>query len=149
MIGSYCAPCGNVDHRTFLQTLDLRQRAPTGSPVIKHALAQDASIADAIFDVRASLEDFDFISECVKGICELRSLDATRSTEERDQGMVLHYGHTLGHAIEHGERYALGHGESIAIGIVMTRRTLPCTTPIYVAPEIVDTHRGNTDRYGV
>jgi len=37
---------------------------------------------------------------------------------EQGQREILNYGHTLGHAIEHAERYRWRHGAAIAIGMV-------------------------------
>ena len=37
---------------------------------------------------------------------------------EKGQREILNYGHTLGHAIEHAERYQWRHGVAISIGMV-------------------------------
>jgi 5-deoxy-5-amino-3-dehydroquinate synthase len=46
------------------------------------------------------------------------------SADERDSGMrhLLNYGHTLGHALEAETRFALRHGEAVAIGTVFAGR---------------------------
>jgi 3-dehydroquinate synthase len=42
------------------------------------------------------------------------------ASDEREGGLraVLNYGHTLGHAIEHNERYQWRHGAAIAVGMM-------------------------------
>lgn len=58
-----------------------------------------------------------------------------------EQGLreILNYGHTLGHAIEHAERYQWRHGAAIAIGMVFAAELSRLTRSL--SDEAVDRHR--------
>ncbi len=52
---------------------------------------------------------------------------------------ILNYGHTLGHAIEHAERYKWRHGAAIAIGMVFVAELARLAGRL--SDEVVDRHR--------
>ncbi|HEY4153612.1 MAG TPA: 3-dehydroquinate synthase [Pseudolysinimonas sp.] len=58
-----------------------------------------------------------------------------------EQGLreILNYGHTLGHAIEHAERYQWRHGAAIAIGMVFAAELSRLTRSL--SDDAVDRHR--------
>jgi 3-dehydroquinate synthase len=58
-----------------------------------------------------------------------------------EQGLreILNYGHTLGHAIEHAERYQWRHGAAVAIGMVYAAELARLTGRLPDA--VVDRHR--------
>ncbi len=58
-----------------------------------------------------------------------------------EQGLreILNYGHTLGHAIEHAERYRWRHGAAISIGMVFAAELSRLTR--HLSDEAVDRHR--------
>ncbi len=58
-----------------------------------------------------------------------------------EQGLreVLNYGHTLGHAIEHAERYQWRHGAAVAIGMMFAAELSRLTRSL--SDEAVDRHR--------
>jgi 3-dehydroquinate synthase len=58
-----------------------------------------------------------------------------------EQGLreILNYGHTLGHAIEHAERYQWRHGAAVAIGMVFAAELSRLTRSLSDAD--VDRHR--------
>ncbi|AMB58346.1 3-dehydroquinate synthase [Microterricola viridarii] len=59
----------------------------------------------------------------------------------RENGLreILNYGHTLGHAIEHAERYQWRHGAAVAIGMVFAAELGRLTGSL--SDEIVERHR--------
>ena len=58
-----------------------------------------------------------------------------------EQGLreILNYGHTLGHAIEHAERYRWRHGAAISIGMVFAAELSRLTR--HLSDDAVDRHR--------
>jgi 3-dehydroquinate synthase len=58
-----------------------------------------------------------------------------------EQGLreILNYGHTLGHAIEHAERYQWRHGAAVAIGMVFAAELSRLTRSL--SDDAVDRHR--------
>ncbi len=59
----------------------------------------------------------------------------------RENGLreILNYGHTLGHAIEHAERYQWRHGAAVAVGMVFAAELGRLTGAL--SDEVVDRHR--------
>jgi len=84
----------------------------------------------------AVIWDKEFFAYLEKNIDEIKSLDVDKLEEivfrtakikvevvekdERDLGLrnILNYGHTVGHAIESAADFRVGHGESVAIGML-------------------------------
>ena len=58
---------------------------------------------------------------------------------EQGQREILNYGHTLGHAIEHAERYQWRHGAAISIGMVFAAELSRMTQNL--PDEVVERHR--------
>jgi 3-dehydroquinate synthase len=70
-----------------------------------------------------------------------------KDPKEEREGMVLQYGHTVGHPIEHLSGYRLYHGEAISIGMMVAVRVSrimgACTD------ELVRRHEELLGRYGL
>ncbi len=147
LIGSYYAPVRILVDPNVLSTLEPWQVRDGFAEVIKHALVQDADYLERINDSRASLEDVGFLAECVERNIRLKCALMRVDPEERNEGMVLQYGHTLGHAVEHASRFDLGHGESVAIGMMFAAHVAEA---IGVASmEVLEEHSRVLRRHGL
>jgi 3-dehydroquinate synthase len=60
---------------------------------------------------------------------------------------VLNYGHTLAHAIERAESYAVRHGEAVAVGCVFVAELARLASGL--PAEVVDRHRRVLARVGL
>ncbi len=118
LIGSYYPPSHIEVDPTLLSSLPERRIRDGLAEVVKHALGQDADYFDFLLSHRRPLHDADFLEAVVKRNIELKAQLAAEDPKEHAHGMVLQYGHTIGHAIEHLSEYALFHGEAVAIGMV-------------------------------
>ena len=67
------------------------------------------------------------------------------SEDFTEQGLreILNYGHTLGHAIEHAERYQWRHGAAVSVGMVFAAELGRLTGSL--SDEVVDRHRSILD----
>jgi 3-dehydroquinate synthase len=63
------------------------------------------------------------------------------SEDFKESGLreILNYGHTLGHAIEHAERYRWRHGAAISVGMVFAAELGRIAGSL--SDEVVDRHR--------
>lgn len=122
LLGVYYAPKAIVIDPDLLETLPRWRMSDGFAEILKHAFAQDAGYLDRLRTAPVGLEDLDFVTECIERNVELKCRLMTLDPSERNQGMVLQYGHTVGHAVEHYSRFALGHGESVAIGMMAAAR---------------------------
>lgn len=120
LIGAFHPPAIVVADPLTLLTLPEREYRGGMAEAVKHGL-----IADPAY--------FAWIEASVRQLCarDLRALERliVRSIEikagvveadERERGRraMLNAGHTIGHAIEQVSRYAVSHGEAVAIGLV-------------------------------
>lgn len=122
MIGAYYAPERIVVDVDVLQTQTDRALRDGLAEGLKHALAQDADYLDWLFDPALELRDPAFLERVVRRNIELKCVLMATDPQEKAEGMVLQYGHTVGHPIEHLSGYALTHGEAVAVGMMIAAR---------------------------
>ena len=122
MVGSYFSPLLVAVDVEVLQTLSRRLMGDGIAEGIKHALGQDASYIEMLLSHRGELEDLDFLEEIVRRNVALKCGLAASDPKELREAMILQYGHTVGHAVEHLTGYRLYHGESVAVGMVVAAR---------------------------
>ena len=114
----------HMPHQVFID-LDTLHSLPRNellagmAEVAKYGFIEDPWILEAIESGNAatdvSSDTFREIIERSVAIKERITLADFKETGERE---FLNYGHTLGHAIEHAERYNWRHGAAISIGMV-------------------------------
>ena len=114
----------HMPHQVFID-LDTLHSLPRNellagmAEVAKYGFIEDPWILEAIESGDAatdvSSDTFREIIERSVAIKERITLADFKETGERE---FLNYGHTLGHAIEHAERYNWRHGAAISIGMV-------------------------------
>jgi 3-dehydroquinate synthetase len=122
-IGMYHVPCGVFTDVDLLRTLPERQLRSGLGEGVKNCLAiRPAAIPrmlSVLSDDRASAESLLWLlDESLKAKTQVMAADA----KEQSSGLVLEYGHTVGHAVElcdHRRRGVAGvsHGEAVAIGM--------------------------------
>lgn len=103
----------------FLKTLPAREIKCGLAECIKHALCQDKEFFEYLIkklnpEAEYSFNDLKYIVEKTIGLkINILKMDP----KEINEGKVLVYGHTIGHAIETLSKGKLNHGESISIGM--------------------------------
>ncbi len=144
LVGAYHAPRRIVVDVDVLQTLDPRYLRDGMAEVVKHALAQDRSYADWL-DADHDLRDPQFLEAVVRWNIELKCRLMATDPKELAEGMVLQYGHTVGHPLEHLTGYRLTHGEAVSIGMVVAARV----ARLLGASDLVELHRRLLSRFGL
>ncbi len=118
LIGSFYSPAGVFIDLTFLDSLPDRDFSAGLAEVIKTGFIGDLTILDLLeqcTDVKdARLHATELIFKSAEFKASIVSQDFTESKLRE----ILNYGHTLGHAIEKRENYALRHGEAVALGLI-------------------------------
>ncbi len=147
MVGSYYSPLSVVADVEVLATLPDRLKGDGIAEAIKHALGQDPAYVELLMSHQGEVNDPDFLEQIVRRNVELKCGLATSDPKELREAMILQYGHTVGHPIEHLSGYSFYHGESVAIGMMVAARVSRllggCTD------ELVETHGRLCDRYGL
>ncbi len=122
LVGAYYAPLKIAVDVEVLATLE-DWLIPDGlSEVVKHALGQDPGYLDFLLDFDGDMHDPDFLETVVRKNIELKCELMATDPKELREGMVLQYGHTVGHPIEYLSGYALNHGQSVGIGMMVAAR---------------------------
>jgi 3-dehydroquinate synthase len=122
LVGSYYLPRLVAVDVEVLATLDDRLVRDGLAEAIKHALCQDRDYVALLLERAADPRDPDFLEEVVRRNVRLKCALAASDPREKREGLALQYGHAVGHAVEHLSHYELYHGESVAVGMMVTAR---------------------------
>jgi 3-dehydroquinate synthetase len=121
LVGAFHQPCGVFADPRVLETLpDTEYRSGLGE-VVKYALLGDPELTEVIEQrgdallARDPSVMTDVIARCAAAKAEVVASDEFERTGLR---ATLNLGHTVGHALELASRFALAHGEAVAVGLL-------------------------------
>jgi 3-dehydroquinate synthase len=120
LVGAFWAPRAVLCDLDLLDTLSRNERVAGYAEVVKAGFIWAPEILDLVeADPEAAVDPQ---SAAFRRTIELAIDMKARVVGEdlREAGLreILNYGHTLGHAIEHAERYRWRHGAAISVGMV-------------------------------
>jgi 3-dehydroquinate synthase len=122
LVGAYYPPIRIAVDVDVLQTLE-DWLIPDGmAEVVKHALGQDKGYLDYLMDYDGSMWNPDFLEHVVRKNIELKCELMAVDPKELREGLVLQYGHEVGHPVEYLSGYDINHGQSIGIGMMVSAR---------------------------
>jgi 3-dehydroquinate synthase len=141
LVGAFWAPRAVLCDLDALDTLSKNEILAGYAEIAKAGFIAEPEILDTIeADVDAATDPH---SPQFRRNLELAIAMKARVVGEdfTEQGLreILNYGHTLGHAIEHAERYQWRHGAAISIGMVFAAELSRLTRSLSDAA--VDRHR--------
>jgi 3-dehydroquinate synthase len=120
LVGSFYAPAAVVADLDVLDTLPQNEILAGFAEIVKCGFIGEPEILDIIeADVdRATDPHSDEFRRVVELSIGLKARVVTEDFKESGLREILNYGHTLGHAIEHAERYRWRHGAAVSVGMV-------------------------------
>jgi 3-dehydroquinate synthase len=119
LVGSFHMPRRVFVDLDTLETLPRNELLAGMAEVVKYGFIDDSSILDAVLQSDAATDHTsDVFSEIVEKSIRIKEKITNEDFREAGKREFLNYGHTLGHAIEHAERYKWRHGAAISIGMV-------------------------------
>ncbi len=119
LVGAFHLPHSVIIDLDTLVSLPRNELLAGMAEVVKYGLISDPWILKTIeSDSSATDPTSDVFEELVRRSVAIKNGVTTRDLKESGEREFLNYGHTLGHAIEHTERYKWRHGAAIAIGMV-------------------------------
>jgi 3-dehydroquinate synthase len=119
LVGSFHMPKRVFVDLDTLETLPRNELLAGMAEVVKYGFIDDSSILDAVLQSDAATDHTsDVFSEIVEKSIRIKEKITNEDFREAGKREFLNYGHTLGHAIEHAERYKWRHGAAISIGMV-------------------------------
>jgi len=141
LVGAFHAPRAVLCDLDVLDDLPRNELLAGYAEVVKAGFIAEPEILDLIeADVDAATDP---TSPEFRRAIELAIAMKARVVGEdfREQGLreILNYGHTLGHAIEHAERYQWRHGAAISIGMVFAAELSRLTRNL--SDDAVERHR--------
>ncbi|RBP61578.1 3-dehydroquinate synthase [Brevibacterium sanguinis] len=150
LVGSFHAPTGVLVDLDTLRTLPEYELFTGLAEVVKSGFIADPAILDLIAGhSKAEIADVDspvlreLIERSIAVKAEVVSADFTESGRRE----ILNYGHTLGHAIEHKERYQWRHGAAVSVGMVFAAEVAAMVRNL--PSEVVDLHRELLSKLGL
>jgi 3-dehydroquinate synthase len=141
LVGAFYAPSAVIIDLDLLTTLSRNEILAGSAEIVKAGFIAEPEILDIYeADVERAIDP---TTPEFRRLIELAIRMKARVVGEdfTEQGLreTLNYGHTLGHAIEHAERYQWRHGAAISIGMVFAAELSRLTGSL--SDEIVDRHR--------
>jgi 3-dehydroquinate synthase len=141
LVGAFYAPHAVLCDLDLLETLPRNELLAGFAEIVKYGFIADEEILQLLeADIDAAT---DYSSAEFRRLIELsigiKARVVSEDFTEQGQREILNYGHTLGHAIEHAERYQWRHGAAISIGMVFAAELSRMTQNL--SDEIVERHR--------
>jgi 3-dehydroquinate synthase len=141
LVGAFYAPSLVVEDLELLDSLPRNEILAGFGEVVKCGFIAEPEILDIIeADVDRATDP---ASPELRRLIELSVGVKARvvSSDFKEAGLreILNYGHTLGHAIEHAERYQWRHGAAVAVGMMFAAELGRLTGSLPDA--VVDRHR--------
>jgi 3-dehydroquinate synthase len=120
LVGAFYAPAAVICDLDTLATLPRNEIVAGFGEVVKYGFIQDSRILEIIeADVNKATDPAtDEFRELIERSIAIKARVVGSDFKEAGLREILNYGHTLGHAIEHAEKYRWRHGAAIAIGMV-------------------------------
>jgi 3-dehydroquinate synthase len=141
LVGAFWAPAAVIVDLDLLDTLSRNEILAGSAEIVKAGFIAEPEILDIYEkDVEKAIDpttpEFRRLLELSIG---MKARVVSADFREAGQREFLNYGHTLGHAIEHTERYGWRHGAAVAVGMVFAAELSRLTGSL--SDDAVDRHR--------
>jgi 3-dehydroquinate synthase len=120
LVGSFHAPTAVIVDTDYIETLPENDIRAGLAEVVKCGFIKDPQILELIESHPEGVTQpgSDVLRNVIVRAISVKADVVSADFTESGLREILNYGHTLGHAIEHAERYQWRHGAAISIGMV-------------------------------
>ena len=120
LVGAFWAPRAVIGDLDQLTSLSANEATAGFAEVVKAGFIWAPEILDIVEadPQRAVDPTTDEFRRAVELAIDMKAKVVSEDFREAGQREILNYGHTLGHAIEHAERYRWRHGAAVSIGMM-------------------------------
>ena len=143
LVGAFHPPAGVLCDLSTLATLPVNDLVSGLAEVVKCGFIADEGILELLEADGAPQGAKDpagpVLRELVERAVRVKADVVGRDLREAGPREFLNYGHTLGHALEHVERYAWRHGAAVSVGMVYAAELAQLAGRL--DPAVVDRHR--------
>ena len=141
LVGAFHHPAAVIADLELVDSLPRNELLTGFAEVVKAGFIADPRILDLLehhLDASTDTTTPEF-AEVIARAIEVKARVVANDFREAGEREFLNYGHTLGHAIEHNERYRWRHGAAVSIGMVFAAELSRLAGRL---PErVVDRHR--------
>ena len=123
-IGAFYQPRLVISDITTLRTLTTRELSDGLAEVVKYGVIGGKGLFTYLgrnIDKVKSLDE-GALEEIIFRVAKIKAKVVEKDERDFDLRNILNYGHTIGHAIESASDFKVGHGEAIAIGMLVEGR---------------------------
>jgi 3-dehydroquinate synthase len=124
LVGTFHAPAGVLCDLAALESMPRHDYVAGLGEVVKCGFIADPRILDLVEAHTDEITDpvraagSEVLAELVERSVAVKARVVGEDLREAGLREILNYGHTLGHAIEHVERYSWRHGAAVSVGMV-------------------------------
>lgn len=120
LVGAFYPPAAVLCELGVLRTLPENELLTGMAEVVKCGFIADPEILKLIEDNPEKIRDSQslVVRELIERSISVKADVVSEDLKESGRREFLNYGHALGHAIEHAERYQWRHGAAVAVGMV-------------------------------
>ncbi len=120
LVGAFHPPAGVLVDLDTLDTLPPNELLSGMAEVVKCGFIADPAILELIEANPEAVKDprSDVLRELIERAITVKAKVVSEDLTENGLRETLNYGHTLGHAIEHAERYSWRHGAAVSVGMM-------------------------------
>ncbi|WP_404432855.1 3-dehydroquinate synthase [Microbacterium lacus] len=120
LVGAFWPPTAVICDLDLLDTLSRHETVAGYAEVVKAGFIWAPEILDLIEADHEAATDprSDAFRRTIELAIDMKAKVVSDDFREAGLREILNYGHTLGHAIEHAERYRWRHGAAISVGMV-------------------------------
>ncbi len=120
LVGAFWPPTAVICDLDLLDTLSRHETVAGYAEVVKAGFIWAPEILDLIEADHEAATDprSDAFRRTIELAIDMKARVVSDDFREAGLREILNYGHTLGHAIEHAERYRWRHGAAISVGMV-------------------------------
>ncbi|WP_454048528.1 3-dehydroquinate synthase [Cellulomonas sp. Marseille-Q8402] len=124
LVGTFHAPSGVLCDLAALESMPKHDYVAGLAEVVKCGFIADPRILELVEANGPEVTDpvraagSEVLAELVERAVAVKARVVGEDLREAGLREILNYGHTLGHAIEHVERYSWRHGAAVAVGMV-------------------------------
>lgn len=148
LVGVFHLPTKVFIDLDTLETLPRNDLIAGMSELVKYGFISDPEILDIVLsDDTATDTTSEVFEDLVRRSVSIKERVTTEDFRESGQREFLNYGHTLGHAIEHAERYKWRHGAAISIGMTFAAELSMLSGKLSVSD--VEKHRSVFSKLGL
>jgi len=121
LIGAFWQPSCVIADVNCLKTLSRAHITQGLIEAVKMFLTSDAQSFQYVNHYGATLfqQDLNVFQAIIASAVKIKAAVVMADEKEKNERMILNFGHTIGHALEKITNYAMSHGDAVALGILV------------------------------